>query len=63
MAEIATVSPGDDGLVTLEKIEEGSLGLVLVKSGGELVGIVERDRLLDHAFDRLERAQAPSGEQ
>jgi hypothetical protein len=63
MAEIATVSPGDDGMVTLEKIEEGNLGLVLVESGGELVGIVERDRLLDHAFDRLERAETPSGEQ
>jgi Zn-dependent protease len=52
LGEIGTVSPGDDALVTLEKIEDGDLGLVLVMAGDELIGIVDRDRLLDHGFDR-----------
>ena len=49
--EVGNVSPEDDGLVTLEKIEEGNLGVVVARDGDGLAGFVERDRLLDRGFD------------
>lgn len=52
--KVGTVCPGDDGLTTLERMEEGGLGLALVRDQDRVVGIVERDRLIDLGLDRSE---------
>lgn len=53
--EVGVVSPEDDGMVTLERIEEGNLGVVVAMDGDGLAGFVERDHLLDRGFDHPEQ--------
>ena len=43
---LGTVSPGDNGITVLERMEEGDIGMLLVISEGEVVGVIERLRLL-----------------
>ncbi len=54
--KLAVVYPGDDGLTVLERMQEGGIGLLLVVSGERVVGVIERDRLLE-----LSRARSKSG--
>lgn len=43
---ITAVAPGDEAYRVLEVLNEGNLGLVPVMDGGEVVGVIGRDRLL-----------------
>ena len=54
--KLGVVDPGDDGLTVLDRIQEGGTGLLLVVSGGSVVGVIERARLLE-----LGRARSKSG--
>jgi Zn-dependent protease len=53
MEKIGVIHPDEDGLTVLEKMEKGSSGLLLVVCGGEIVGVIERDRLLEVSRGRL----------
>ena len=54
--KLGAVHPGDDGLTVLERMQEGEVGALLVVSGDRVVGVIERDRLLE-----LSRARSKSG--
>jgi len=54
--ELGVVYPGDDGLTVLERMQEGGIGLLLVVSGDRVVGVIERDRLVE-----LSRVRSKSG--
>jgi len=54
--KLGVVYPGDDGLTVLERMQEGDIGLLLVVSGGRVVGVIERDRLPE-----LSRLRSKSG--
>ena len=53
MEKIGVIHPDEDGLIVLEKMEKGSNGLLLVVCGGEIIGVIERDRLLEVSRGRL----------
>jgi hypothetical protein len=55
--EVGAVSTEDDLLVTLERIEQGKLGVVVARDGDGLAGFVEQDRLLDRGFDPPEQGE------
>ncbi len=56
LEKIDVVYPNEEGLTVLEKMEKGRGGLLLVVRGGEIVGVIERERLLEAG-----RARAGSG--
>ncbi|MDY6892801.1 MAG: site-2 protease family protein [Chloroflexota bacterium] len=43
---LGTVSPSDNGITVLERMDEGDYGLLLVKTDYTVVGVIERLRLL-----------------
>jgi predicted transcriptional regulator len=50
--KLGNVSPGDDGLAVLEIMGEGRIGVLPVVSGDGMVGVIERDRLLQLTWGR-----------